>query len=468
MSMITSSSHNKQFIQSSTQRAMAPIFRRNELSHIVGHNKKKGILTLRCRHLTWDSQEDTQKVLINLDTITDKQIAYNEKKETALLLIKSVDNTNGYIFSFEGGKLMITLEGRKEYRDKFFEFINKKDESYEEFFKNLNLFEKKRFLGIFMDDYLNFLFENIVIKKPILTREEFWSYIKRKYFNKLLNLKTLQLAQLTSKIILIKGEDELTFLYHGRNELDYKFKTKLLLSNDELNTLYEFNLGHMKKEENFWTEFLKNQKNNDTEIFGGFKGLYFTNEDRSKIADSRQMIGETLQHSGFIKRVPGSYKMSKLHEGMERYSLCRSNYLGPFLASAEFDYKDKEIKEKNPEEEFNKKEMSNLIENINNYSLRKLEGVNYISRNNLMRRNKGLQNNQKSSKINSFNGEVSNGHAKIDIPKPLAYSKVYTKYLEFKTDHINREVSKKDSVETFKKVEFINHRLTRQLISALS
>jgi hypothetical protein len=450
---LTSSSHNRQFIQNSTQRANAPVLRRNELSHIVTFNKKKGVFTLRGRHLSWDSQEDALKVIINLDTITDRSVAYNNRKDTEMLLIKSVENPNGYIFHFEGGKCLgITLEGRKEFRDKFFELINKKDESYEEFFKHQNVFEKKRFLGIFMDDYLNFLFEHVVMKKTILTREEFWSYIKRKYFHKLLNFKTLQLVQLSR-------DDELGFLYQGKNILDYKFKTKLLLSNDDLNTLFEFNLGQMKKEENFWTEFLKNQKNNETEIFGGFKGLYFTNEDRGKIAEAKQMTGDTLQNSGFIKRVPGSYKMSKTFEGIEKNRLVKSNYLGPFLAVAEFDYKDKEMKEKNPDEEFNKKEMNNLIENINNYSMRKLEGVSYINQNSLIRRNKlqQIQINQKmgSSKITHTNGETVNGNHSKTTNTKIPYSKVYAKYLDMKTSNTVKEVPKRDSVEAFKKVNLV-------------
>lgn len=34
----------------------------------------------------------------------------------------------------------------------------------------------------------------------------------------------------------------------------------------------------MRNEENFWKEFLKNQKEYDSEIFGGLKPLYFTSE----------------------------------------------------------------------------------------------------------------------------------------------------------------------------------------------
>jgi hypothetical protein len=213
----------------------------------------------------------------------------------------------------------------------------------------------------------------------------------------------------------------------------------------------------MKKEESFWNEFLKNQKNNDTEIFGGLKALYFTNEDRARIAEARQFLGDTAFHSGYIKQIPKNYKLGKTPEAIERNRLYTSNYMGPCLAIAEFDYKDKEMKEKNPEEEFNKKELNNLIENINNYSMRKLEGNNFISRESLVRRNRA-KDSIVQKKSNNTPGLVENfnidGIYKINS---VTYNKVYNKFLEMKSQQQHsqsKEVNKKDSIEAYKKVQF--------------
>jgi hypothetical protein len=109
MSTQTSSTHNKQLIQNSTARSLVPTLRRNELSHLVWYSKKKGLLTLKARQLTWDPQtNDALKLLINLDTLVDKQVATNTAKGTELLLIKTIDNPNGYIFSFDGGNIILT------------------------------------------------------------------------------------------------------------------------------------------------------------------------------------------------------------------------------------------------------------------------------------------------------------------------------------------------------------------------
>jgi hypothetical protein len=99
--------HNRQIILNSNARSANQFsHRRNELSHVANYSRKKGILSLKARMLTWESEMDQSRLVINLDTITEKKTAYNDKKQTAMLLISSVENPNGYIFSFDGGKFL--------------------------------------------------------------------------------------------------------------------------------------------------------------------------------------------------------------------------------------------------------------------------------------------------------------------------------------------------------------------------
>jgi len=86
-------------------------------------------------------------------------------------------------------------------RDKFYEILIKREDEYEKTFHSLSTFEKKKILYIFNDDYLSFLFDELVGKK-ILNKEEFWIYIKKKYTHKINFLNTLQLIQLSSKITI--------------------------------------------------------------------------------------------------------------------------------------------------------------------------------------------------------------------------------------------------------------------------
>ena len=69
-----------------------------------------------------------------------------------------------------------------------------------------------------------------------------------------------------------------------------------------MNALYESYVlsGSLRKEENFWTEFFKNQKNNETELYGGLKPLYFSSEDKSKLLDLVPTI--SIYHKYKIKR----------------------------------------------------------------------------------------------------------------------------------------------------------------------
>lgn len=194
---------NKQSIipnRSMNQHMIHTGYKRNELTHQAMHMKKNGNLTLRGKQLIWDG-EDNIRVVINTDTISSKKKAENLQKETELILIETKDNPKGYIFSFSGGNIYYIsyLDQKADVRNRFFELLGRKEDEYEEFFNSLPLFEKKKLLHIFNDDFLFYLHDELIYKKNILLKDEFWMFIKRQYSHKITFLNSLQLVQLSSK-----------------------------------------------------------------------------------------------------------------------------------------------------------------------------------------------------------------------------------------------------------------------------
>jgi hypothetical protein len=91
------------------------------------------------------------------------------------------------------------IDNKTYIRDQYFEMIGKKDIEYEDYFRSLPPGEKKKLLLIFFDNYINILHEEIVQKKFILSKDEFWNYIKRRLAYKINFLTCNQPIQLSSK-----------------------------------------------------------------------------------------------------------------------------------------------------------------------------------------------------------------------------------------------------------------------------
>ncbi len=164
------------------------------------------------------------------------------------------------------------------------------------------------------------------------------------------------------------------------SSLDYLVKKRILSAYDCLSILFEKELK-MKKEQDFWKEFFKNQIKNNTEITGGYKPIYFTNEEEKLIKVEKDKRAQLLAIK--LEKEKKNKKIGKINEQLEYHRNYLTPYLGPCLDVAEYDYKDKIIKKTavalSERQEFNKKEIANFIENMNNYSIRKLENINYMS-----------------------------------------------------------------------------------------
>jgi len=240
------------------------------------------------------------------------------------------------------------------------------------------------------------------------------------------------------------GSEEIKMFSTPMKFFNDSLKKKLLLSNESLNILFETEIKSKKSETNFWKEFLSNQKKNNTEIFGGFKPILFTNEDERIIKSEKNKNNKT-----------GGNK--KRFEKIELHKNYIHKYFGTCSNIIEFDYKDKEIKRNLEETEFNKKETSSFIENINNYSLRKLEKLNYIS---------AFNNEQKFTKNNNDKKIDENNVKNIEskIINTRKEPELFTENIELKKSNLLREMKlkyqensekiKKESADRFRKVLF--------------
>jgi fatty acid-binding protein DegV len=120
------------------------------------------------------------------------------------------------------------------------------------------------------------------------------------------------------------------------------------------------------------------------------------------------------------------------------------------------------------EEEFNKKEMANFIENINNYSMRKIENVNYMTHNNFVMRltkNKMPQQNKLVNGVSTsqphvrnhlekseiLNGENSSNIIDIKMTEPKEKIKTLNLLQEMKNNRQLKD-SSQSSIEAFRKV----------------
>ena len=75
----------------------------------------------------------------------------------------------------------------------------KKDDQWEDNFHMMSNFEKRKLLLYITDDYMYYLFDELVHKRPILTKDEFWYFIKKRYTNKISFVNAAQTVQLASK-----------------------------------------------------------------------------------------------------------------------------------------------------------------------------------------------------------------------------------------------------------------------------
>ncbi len=93
---------------------------------------------------------------------------------------------------------MYYIERKIDIRDRFYDLLTRKDD-FDKVFKSLSVLDKKRILQILLDPQLNYLFEELVMTYKIIGKEDFYSYVRKRYPAKITFVNTQQVIQLASK-----------------------------------------------------------------------------------------------------------------------------------------------------------------------------------------------------------------------------------------------------------------------------
>lgn len=343
------------------QRSSRSIRSRPTIANEAYYKKVRGILQIDLKQnkkifwfpLETPSNPEIGKLSINGESIVEVDKAQNKDRE--LIYIKEKAPDNEYIFSFKG-------EGNSKIRDLFYDILTFSiDEFYKQEFNMISSIEKKKLILLLHDDYLKFLFDEIVRKREIIKLDDFWVLAKKFYPEKI----TFSLFE---NQIQPSRSDELDLKVRPM-KMNYEIKKRILNSYDNVKKLYEFYIGKKQQEKTFWREFMKNQDKNLTEIVGGVNKICFTNEEEEN------MKKISLHSFALFDKYNNKVKYEKNYERVEKHMVFVDNYGGKCISVPETDYSETKLQRA---EEYNRKDITNIITSLNNYSFRKIEQLNYL------------------------------------------------------------------------------------------
>ena len=343
------------------QRTSRSIRSRSTIASEAFYKKVRGILQIDLKQnkkLVWSpletpSNPEIGKLTINGDSIVEVDKAQNKDRE--LIYIKEKAPDNEYIFSFKG-------EGNSKIRDLFYDILTFSiDDFYKQEFNMISSIDKQKLILLLHDDYLKFLFDEIVRKREIIKLDDFWILAKKFYPEKI----TFSLFE---NQIQPSRSDELDLKVRPM-KMNYEIKKRLLNSYDSVKKLYEFYIGKKQQEKTFWREFMKNQDKNLTEIVGGINKICFTNEEEEN------MKKINLHSFALFDKYNTRVRYEKNYERVEKHMVFVDNYGGKCISVPETDYSESKFQRT---EEYNRKYMKNIITSLNNYSSRKIEQLNFF------------------------------------------------------------------------------------------
>lgn len=357
---LSSNSHNHNVYQRS----------KYVISYPAYHKKEKGIieLNLMTKQLTWKPDDiNSHNLIVTIPSDNIAQTKKDSKDDRELLFIKQ-KNDSINVFAFRG-------PNNVQHREQVFDMlIMSPDQFYEHEFKSLSPIDKKRILLLIKDDYLKLLFDEIASKREIIQLEDFWAFVKKMYPEKI----TFPLME---QPIQSSRNDELSLIKIPKYpiQFDWSVKNRLLSSYDDVKKLFEYNMKLNQKEDFLWREFIKNQEKNITEIVGGLSNVFFTCEEEKIIKQissvpnkhSNQRSSSSLKTN--IKVSKGQY--DKKYELIEKHMNYYDNYESECITIPEYDLNETKL---SIEEEYNRKDIANIISLRNDYSTRKIDKLDYI------------------------------------------------------------------------------------------
>lgn len=227
-------------------------------------------------------------------------------------------------------------------------------------------------------------------------------------------------------------------------------KQKILNSNDNLKTIYgkytKIKGEGTKDEEKFWKDFFRNQREYKTELYGGYGPLYLSEEDTRTIKNKHTTTPQnTITNHKYI--------ISTKYENLEKHKNYVHRYNGSSLLVAEFEWKDKEIRTR---QDFNKTEVNHIIQELNYYSIRKLEDANYANKITYTRLINKQLNRFKTNNL-SKNCFINTNNEDIIMAEPSKkFSNLLNRMIEMKREHkdsSNYMIIRQESVDPFKRVK---------------
>ena len=335
--------------------------KRHCLEFDVYRKKKRGILKIdkKTKDIEWISSEENNRNKIVILGKNFIDVITKSKDEENREVINIIDKINNYnIFSVYG-------ENRKNIAMTISQVLKTTYEVFfEEQFKKLSNVNKKRIILLLKDNYLKKLFNKISNKNnrnqiEILKVDDFWNFIRKKYPNKLLfslienKIQSARLDELELKISPIKFNNYI--------------KKRIIDNYSGVKIIFENYININQSEETFWVNFLKNQFNAGSEIIGGMEQIYFTEEEKKNIEKKEN---EKIK----INRSKHLCNISNVFENVEYHM----NYVDPYERNCLL------LLEKDYSVTYDDIIQSNENK-INDYSIRKLDEINFIPKTHICR-----------------------------------------------------------------------------------
>ena len=348
-------------------------------------------------------KRENNAIIKNVKVIQARNLTDTNDDDKYLLFIKLLKDEK-YVFRFKEEKDRDFLLNRLNFLYNSYHF-------YIYAFQHLTNLEKKKIKLIIENDYLSFLFNELICLYDIFDIDNFIKFVKKKYPNYIkfsiienniqisrddeVNFKKKYNQILNKEKInkLISSNSNLKFLYN-------KFKKKnkqIEISDNQKNNNNKNNIfdNYLKKsnedEKNFWEKFLKNNWIQDTEIFGGLKEIDLTSIEKEI----------NIKEINYNKK----NKEPTLNEKIE----LNNNFIIPYENNFRENFKEKILKNEYEIDEYEKTNCNLFINNLNDYCMRKIKNSEFIPEiNNLNYINNKRNKNSNKNNLNINKKKINN------------------------------------------------------------
>lgn len=178
------------------------------------HKNKLGIIKLQKRLLTFEPNDGSTKVEINIDQIQNISVIYNEKNQGELIKIEIPDNNLVFRFSDLSENEISNLSriqamlhtssvvlDKKAARNKLYELLETRNMMDDEitlkqnFVKKVNFVDQLKIIHILDNEDINSLYKELCLSS-VLKADEFMKFLRKKYNT--IFCQTFELHQMNS------------------------------------------------------------------------------------------------------------------------------------------------------------------------------------------------------------------------------------------------------------------------------